>query len=90
MTIPPGAFQGTKTITLQCASGNQLEVVCLPEGLQFSIPVRLEMNVAGTEVDAANATIYWYDPTHNTWVDMHGTYQSGKHAVTAQLPHFST
>ena len=90
LTIPPGAFQGTQTITLQPACGSNLEVVCKPEGLQFSIPATLEMNVAGSTVDASDATILWYDPANATWVDMHGMYQSGKHSVTALIPHFST
>ena len=90
LTIPPGAFNGTQTISLQSSGGNQLQVVCLPEGLQFAVPATLEINVAGSTVDAGDATIYWYDPDQGVWVDMHGVYQSGKHSVTALIPHFST
>ena len=90
LTIPAGAFVGTRTISVQVSAHGPLQVVCQPEGLVFSVPASLTLNVAGTGIDASNATIFWWNPTTLAWVDMGGVYQSGKHQVTAAIPHFST
>jgi hypothetical protein len=89
LTIPPGAFEGTKTITMVCKNDSGKECQLYPEGLQFARPVQLTIKLNGTMIDGPDATIYWWDPTAGVWVDMMGTYSASGHAVTADLHHFS-
>jgi hypothetical protein len=90
LTLPPGAFEGTQTITMECDDAGGLECRLYPEGLQFSQPVQLTMLLLGAPIDGPGATIYWWDPMAGSWVDMMGTYNPKGHTVTADLHHFST
>lgn len=89
LTFPPGAFKGTKTITVESDNAGFVECRLYPEGLKFKQPVRLSMLLAFTNGDAATTTIYWYDPVAGSWVDMMGTYDPLTHSVTTTLQHFS-
>jgi hypothetical protein len=91
LTVPPGAFEGTKTITMQCNNAAGLQCQLYPEGLQFARPVQLTMRLLGTPLDGLGTTIYWWDPNagDGAWVDMNGTYDPKLHTVTADLQHFS-
>jgi hypothetical protein len=89
LTISPGAFVGTKTITMECDNASGKECRLYPEGLQFSRPVQLTIKLRGSAIDGPGATIYWWDPMAGLWVDIMGTYDANGHTVTADLQHFS-
>ncbi len=90
LTFPPGAFEGTETITIECDNSAFVECRLYPEGLQFSRPVQLAMVLKGHASDGPGATIYWWDPSARSWVDLMGAYTPQTHTVTADLQHFST
>jgi hypothetical protein len=89
LTIPPGAFEGTQTITMECDNAAGKECRLYPDGLRFSQPVQLTMKLKGAPIDGPDATIFWWDPTAGAWVDIMGTYDPKGHTVTANLQHFS-
>jgi hypothetical protein len=88
LTFPPGAFNGTKTITVESDDAGDVECCLYPEGLKFDAPVQLTMNLASSSGDSPGSTIYWHDPIADAWVDIHGVYAPGTHSVSAQLEHF--
>jgi len=93
VTVPPGAFSGVGTITVSVADRNALvcDLDIKPGSLnKFALPVALSLSTQGLPVDPTTLTIYWYDPLTKTWVDVHGTGDSGKQTLTALLYHFST
>ena len=90
LVIPPKAFKGTQTISLEVNNaGGYVECQLLPEGLKFDRPVQLSMSLLNTTGDTQATTIYWYDPAADTWVDMLGVYDLSAHSVVAGLQHFS-
>lgn len=90
LTIPPGAFEGTRTIRLEPGTGTYIECRLYPEGLTFDVPVTLSMDLDGTTgATDRDATIYWHDPVAGSWVDIGGTYTSADRSVSAPLEHFS-
>jgi len=90
VTFPAGAFSGVRTITVVDASAAFVDCHLYPEGLTFSVPVSLELDLAGTAADALDATVFWYDPETATWVDIDGDYVEGGHTVVTRLAHFSS
>ncbi len=91
LVFPPGAFPGTRSISLEVQdAGGYVECHLFPEGLQFQTPVQLSISLLNTTGDAQGTTIYWYDPDTDAWVDMLGAYDPLGHRVVAKLQHFST
>jgi hypothetical protein len=91
LVIPPGAFAGSRVISLDVQNANGfIECHLFPEGLKFDRPVVLSMSLLNTTGDQQGSTIYWYDPDTGTWVDMQGSYLAPAHGVVASLQHFST
>lgn len=90
VTIPPGAFSGVKVITVVSNITSPRFVELYPEGTTFDAPVTLTMSVAGTGADMPGTTIFWWDPSASTWVDMGGAYNNRTHTVSTTLTHFST
>jgi len=90
LTFAPGAFSGTKTITIYDTSNGGVSCQLYPEGLQFSQPVTLQMQLVGTSLDDSTATVDWFNPNAGSWVGIGGNYQSPDHSVVANLQHFST
>ncbi len=65
-------------------------VVCElePHGIQFRIPVTLQMDLRGLNIQGRNDwTIYWYDESRDGWVDLHALFKGDK--LLVGLPHFS-
>lgn len=92
VVVPPGAFSGVGTVTLTVPDRTAIacELDIKPGSLnKFVTPVLLSFSTQGLNVDPAALTLYWYDPQTKTWVDVHGTGDSGKQTVTAPLWHFS-
>lgn len=88
LRIPPGAFQGQRLITIEDPENGFVECRLYPEGMQFDLPVTLSMDLANTSADGRDATIYWYDPSAEVWVDLGGTYAVADHSVWVRLQHF--
>jgi hypothetical protein len=89
LNFPPGAFEGTRTITVVGANSSFKECLLFPEGLKFSQPVQLSMVLKGLKGDGPDASIFWWNPADGSWVDLHGTWDAKAHTVTANLQHFS-
>jgi hypothetical protein len=90
LTVPAGAFTGTRTITVALSEVDELQCELYPEGLQFSVPATLAISLSGTSLDDDSAaTVAWYNPGAAVWVDMNGAFDVATHSVRAALPHFS-
>lgn len=89
LTIPAGAFSGTRPITVEDPNNGYLECHLYPEGATFDVPVFLTIDLVSTALDVSDATIYWFDPQSGEWLDQRAAYSSGEHKVTASLHHFS-
>jgi hypothetical protein len=90
LEIPPGAFAGSRQISLEVDNVNgYIECRLFPEGLQFNQPVQLIMSLLNSTGDLQGTTVYWYDPATGIWVDMLGAYDPLAHSVVAELHHFS-
>lgn len=91
VVFPPGAFRGSRVISLDVQNTNgYIECHLFPEGLTFDLPVDLSMSLLNSTGDSQSTTVYWYDPDTDTWVDMQGAYDPSAHDVVAKLHHFST
>ena len=86
----PGAFTGTKTISITDPQTADGQCVLGPEGLEFSRLVILTIDVNGTLYDSPFVTIEWWNPSTALWVDMAGIYSASQHSVYTVLRHFST
>lgn len=89
LLIPPGAFEGSRQITVEDVNNGFVECHLYPEGLQFDAPVTLTMDLTNSSADGTDATIYWLDKRADFWVDLGGTYAAADHKVWVQLEHFS-
>jgi hypothetical protein len=92
LVFPPGAFLGTQTITVSESLAPYVGCKLGPEGLQFKVPVTLKMNLQGSSIDDAAATIFWLNNAMGggtTWVNIGGSYDAQNHTVVTLLAHFS-
>ncbi len=95
VVVPPGAFQGLATITIQVPDPDVIscELDITPASANgFLVPVSLVADCAGaTNVNLANCGTLWYDEQAGVWRTVNGTIVDLVNSrVTAQLPHFST
>ncbi len=105
LTIPPGAFLGTGTVTMSTLDSTLMicDVEIFPKTLNlFREPVQLSMSTVGANCDSDSLTMYWYDPDAKDWVDMGvdrdlsdnpectgGPYPANMTGIVATLQHFS-
>jgi hypothetical protein len=87
VTFAPGAFSGSRRIELIDSTDEYLECQLFPEGIYFTAPVVLTVDLEGTNGDDQSTTVYWNDD--DTWVDVGSWYSSGEHTVSTDLDHFS-
>jgi hypothetical protein len=87
--FPPGSFVGTQLITINDQSGPYIECDLEPEGLQFSAPVTLTVDLAGINGEIGSISVFWYNPDTTNWYDINGAYDLNSHTVSATLAHFS-
>ncbi len=85
----PGAFTGSQTITISDPQKDDGEVVLGPEGLTFSAPVILTIDIKNTKYESPFVTIEWWNPSTAVWVDMLGLYNADQGTVSTMLRHFS-
>ncbi len=89
LRISPGAFAGVRTIEVVDPHAEDLRCLLYPEGLHFDAPVRLAIDLSGTDADVPGMTVEWWDPVGEAWMDMGGEYVAPEHAVDCPLQHFS-
>ncbi len=88
LTFPPGALPQDTTITIQDAGDGYLHCVLKPHGIQFLVPVQLQMNLDGINVSPyTDWTIFWHNDANGKWEDQHAVFTSS--SLTASLHHFS-
>jgi len=89
VTVPPGAFDGTGTVSM-AMDDSLVAVVDLsitPRGLNgFAVPVELSYDPRGLALKSP-VTIFWLDS--KTWVDLGARPQPGTGLPMADLQHFS-
>jgi len=93
VVVPPGAFLGSATITINIPDPNrQLCDLSISPSYDnnFRVPVQLISNLKDCSgIDATTLTTYWYDPLSVKWVDMKAATDASSGTVTAYLHHFS-
>jgi hypothetical protein len=90
VAVPPGAFRGTGTVTLRMSDplAMVVDLGITPGNLNdFRKPVALSYDTAGLAGDSL--TIYWYNPSTRTWVDMAARPDARTGRTTVYLRHFS-
>jgi hypothetical protein len=88
--IPPGAFAGTRQVSLVPSQDpGELRCEIRPQSLEFQIPVLLQINVLDTIADVSGVVIEWEDTNarRNPWVSVGGLYDEGAHTVSALVAH---
>jgi len=95
LTVPPGAFRGTATVTLTVPEPSELvcQLEISPASLNgFSAPVTLQGRFDDAKVqDPNNVAVMWFDPSARTWtvVSAPGSSNGSSKTVVARLWHFS-
>jgi hypothetical protein len=90
LDFPPGSFLGILPVTIFDLGRSTPTCDLFPEGLLFQRPVRLTIDVRGTEFDNDDSTILWWDPDREEWIDVGGHYSPERHTISTELEHFST
>ncbi len=73
LVVPDSSLDSTVTITMTMRDSTAMVVdLQISPGRfnHFWKPVLLSVNTTGTSTDAESLSIYWYDPTGRSWVDM--------------------
>ena len=88
--IPAGALAADTDITVRDAGEPFVACELEPHGLQFLIPVTLEVSLRGLDCVGFNDwTVYWV-ATPGLWVDQDATFDPRGARLQAELWHFST
>ena len=91
VTIPAGALEADTLVTVRVREESGM-VGCelTPHGIEFATAVLLTMDLTGTGCACTETvTIYWYDPSADTWVDVGGTLDPATLGLSTPLLHFS-
>lgn len=73
LVVPDSSFDSTATVTMTMPDTTAMlcDLDIQPARLnRFNKDVLLSVNTTGTTTDAEALSIYWYNPTGRTWVDM--------------------
>jgi hypothetical protein len=73
LVVPDSSLDSTATITITMPDTTAMvcDLDIQPARLnRFKNPVLLSLNTTGTATDAEELSIYWYDPSGRTWLDM--------------------
>ncbi len=105
LMVPPGAFEGTGTITMSMPDSTVMvcDLDIFPRTLNaFNEPVHLALCVNDTDASTDTLSMYWHDPDHDKWVDMGCDKDLSQHpemvgapcplnprGITTELRHFS-
>lgn len=93
LVVPPGAFIGPATITMNVADPSVLmcDLSIAPSAAnKFAVPVLLTAKLSDLNIDPTTLTFYWYDTAHGTWVALPSTANVTGGTLTTSLSHFST
>jgi len=88
ITVPPGALSYDTEYQVTDNNNGFVECDLSPHGAQFNAPVTLEIDLNGTTGDS-DCTVYWWNASTHTWVDMQGHVNPATNVLSVQLPHFS-
>jgi len=94
LIVPPGAIQGTATITVQIPDPSVMrcDLSIAPASANgFKVPVLLVGNLLGAkDLDPLNVGTLWYDPARGCWVSVPGAlFDPSLSLLRTPLWHFS-
>jgi hypothetical protein len=92
--IPAGAFKGPATVTISMPDSTLMlcQLSITPDAAnKFKTPATLTADLSSTGItDAQGFTMYWYDPTKLTWVNLFAKSTVSGATISTSLDHFST
>jgi len=91
LIFPEGALTRDVDITLQMDPSGLLIFECGPHGLQFNAPVKIELNLEGTNYEnmAKQVDVKWWDSANKKWVKIRQIRDKNNNTPRAVLWHFS-
>lgn len=92
LVVPPHALTRSYAISLRSCERNGIVGCELhPHGLTFNLPVTLEIDLSGTDVDPYEtlSVSCWSDDS-DTWNDVGGVFDPATGVLTTNLNHFSS
>lgn len=91
LIFPEGALRDEVDISISMDPSGLLIFDCAPHGIQFRAPVKVELNLAGTNYEgkASEVDIMWWDARNQEWVRIHQVGDKGSNTARAVLWHFS-
>jgi hypothetical protein len=73
LVVPDSSLDSTATITMTMRDSTAMvvDIDIQPRRFNgFRLPVLLSVNTTGTNTDAETLSIYWFNPSDRSWVDM--------------------
>jgi len=73
LSVPPGAFAGTGTITMSLPDSTLMlcDLDIAPASLNgFALPLDLTLHTSETAAELDSLEIYWWDPSASKWTSM--------------------
>ena len=88
--VPSGAVDASTQFELKVEENAGVRVSLFPEGLQFSRPVKLSMDLSEiVGFEGPGMTVYWWDPAEGEWVNIGGEWDNDTRTLSIELWHFS-
>lgn len=96
VTVPPLALSQSATISIREHSPDVIDFELLPHGIQFLLPVTVEVDYSGTVLDPASPDydgglplLLWFNTTTGNWELVLGVNDPLTRTYTVLLTHFS-
>jgi len=92
ITIPPRAFSGTATITVNIPDRTVLQgdlSISPASANNFAVPVKLTVDLRDLLLDPTTLVVYWYDPAAGLWRVLPTTASLSPLSISTNLSHFS-
>lgn len=90
ITVPPLAVSEPTEFEIRYFEDGTTMFELLPHGVQFAVPVTIEMDLEGTTLENAyDVTLYWYDESAEKWVDVGGSWSRRDSRLVGTTDHFS-
>lgn len=90
LDVPAGALNSAATVQMTVESANQVKVHLGPDGLQFTEPAELFIDlseIVGTL--SGPYSMFWWDPDAEEWVNIGGDWDPETRILRAAIWHFS-